>query len=127
MHLLRRLLGILVLLLSTVCFIGCIAAIVGAWTARRDLAEKTRTVFGRLDVGLERASAANRNVGRALEKARADVAWFEKELDDFEKGETHRPPGAARRLIWQELGGAKLSSAPAAALQRNLRKTLCKR
>lgn len=74
MNLLRRLLGILVLLFSTACLIGCITAIVGIWKARQDLSEKTRTASGRLQVGLERASTANRNVGRALDKARDDVA-----------------------------------------------------
>jgi predicted PurR-regulated permease PerM len=105
MNLLRRLLGVLVLLLSTVCFIGCIAAIVGTWTTRQDLAEKTRTIFGRLEVGLERASTVNRNVGQALEKARVDVAKVEREWVDFQKDEkTKRPPGAVRRLLWQEVG-----------------------
>jgi hypothetical protein len=132
MNLLRRLLGILVLLLSTVCFIGCIAAIVGTWMARQDLAEKTRTIFGRLEVGLERASTVNRNVGQAMEKARADVAKVERELVEFQGAEkTKRPPGAVRRLVWQkvgprlnELSGRLATSADAAIVVHSLLQSL---
>jgi hypothetical protein len=132
MNLLRRLLGILVLLLSTACFIGCIAGIVGIWKARQDLSEKTRTISGRLEVGLERASAASRKVGRALEKAREDVAKVNQEFADFQKDEKiKRPPGALRRLVWQEVGpklnelrGHLASSADAAVVVSSLLQSL---
>ncbi len=132
MNLLRRLLGILVLLLSAVCFISCIAAIVGTWMAREDLAEKTRTIFGRLEVGVERASIVNRNVGQALEKARTNVAKVERERVDFQGDEkTKSPPGAVRRLAWQEVGprlnelsGRLATSADAAVVVHSLLQSL---
>lgn len=131
MNLLRRLLGILVLLLSTTCFIGCSAAIVGTWMAHQDLSEKTRKISGRVEIGLERASSANRNVGRALEKARADVARVEKVLDDFEKSEKGRAPNAVRRFVWQEIGpklnelrGRLATSADAAIVVHSLLQSL---
>jgi hypothetical protein len=105
MSLLRRFLGVLVFLLSTACFIGCIAGIAGIWLARQDLSDKTRRISARVEVGLERAAAANRGVGRALEKARDDVASVDKELIDFQGDEKNRrPPGVLRRFVWQEVG-----------------------
>jgi hypothetical protein len=86
MRLLRRLVGAVVLLLSAVSIICCAAGIVGAWIFHQRVSEKVETVSAKLDGGLERASAANQNVGRVLERARADVAEVRKKSADLGGG-----------------------------------------
>jgi hypothetical protein len=132
MSFLRRFLGFLVLLLSIICFIGCVAGIVGIWIARQDLSERTRKIASLVEVGLGRASAANQDVGRALEKARDDVAKVNQEIvrrDGDEKD--RRPPGILRRLVWQEvgpklndLGGRLVISSDAAVMVSSLPQSL---
>src|SRR5579864_4024048 len=79
MRLLLRLLGAIVVLLSTIGLIACIAAIVGAWKLQQETSQKVENVTTRVDVGLQRASDVTKNVRRALEKARGDVAEVNKE------------------------------------------------
>jgi hypothetical protein len=106
MRLLRRIVGIAVLLLSTVGIVCCIAGIIGIWTVYQEVAERTQRISDRLDAGLERASLANQNVRDALGKARADVANVDKESADLagggEKG--RRASRAVRTLIQQKAG-----------------------
>lgn len=74
MSLLRRLVGALVLLLSTAALVGCLAAVVGVWVGRQRASEEVQTASARLDAALGRASAAGEKVRGALEKARGQVA-----------------------------------------------------
>ena len=83
MRLLRRLVGAVVLLLSAVGTACCVVGIIGIWMFYQSVSEKVQTVAARLDVALERVSAANQNVGRAVEKARADVDSVSKESADL--------------------------------------------
>src|SRR5262249_3402069 len=75
----RRLGGAIVLLLSAVCFVCCVAAVVGVWVFRQSAPQRVETIAARLTDGLERASAANQNVRRAVAKARSEVAEVDKE------------------------------------------------
>jgi hypothetical protein len=106
MRLLRRVGGVLVLLLSAVGIIGCASGIIGIWMLYQSVSDKVQTISARLDVGLQRASAANQNVGRAIERARADVATVSKESADLggggEKG--RRASRALRTVIQQQAG-----------------------
>jgi hypothetical protein len=116
----------MVLLLSTVGIICCVAGIIGTWMYYQTVSEKVETISDRVDAGLLRVSAANQNVGRAVEKARADVANVDRESADLDGGgeRSRRASRALRTLIQQragpnidELGGrlATLSDAAAAA------------
>jgi hypothetical protein len=128
----RRLLGFLVLLLSIVCFIGCIAGIVGIWKARQDVSDHTRKLASQIEIGLQRAIAANQDLGRALEKAREDVAKVNRDLADSQGDEKKRPPPSIlRRLVWQqagpklnELGGRLAISSDAAVVVSSLLQSL---
>jgi hypothetical protein len=86
MRLLRRLAGAVLLLLSAVGIICCVAGIVGTWIFRQQASEKVQTIAARLDVALERVSTANQNVGRVLERARGDVADVRRESADLGGG-----------------------------------------
>jgi hypothetical protein len=80
MVLLRRLLGAVLLFLSAVGTIGCTVVIIGTWGAHQKAAQKIQAISDRIDAGLVRVSAANQNVGRAVEKARADIRSVRKRL-----------------------------------------------
>jgi hypothetical protein len=126
MGLLRRLGGVMVLLLSTVGIICCVAGIIGTWVYYQTASEQVETISARVDAGLLRVSVANQNVGRAVEKARADVASVGKGSADLggDGERSRRASRTLRALIQQqagpnidELGGrlATLSDAAAAA------------
>ncbi len=106
MRLLLRCAGALVLLLSTVGLVCCVAGVVGVWMFRQTASEKVLNISTRLDVGLQRASDANENVRRALEKARADVAKVSKGSADLgggaEKGRL--ATGDLRALMQRQVG-----------------------
>jgi hypothetical protein len=124
MRLLRRIGGLMVLLLSAVGIIGCAGGIIGVWMFYPSVSDKAHTILVRLEVGLQRVSDANQNVRRAIERARADLAAASKESADLgggaEKG--RRPSRALRTVIQQaapnidDLGGrlGTLSDAAAA-------------
>jgi hypothetical protein len=102
----RRLVGAVVLLLSTVGTVGCVAGAIGIWMLWHGASQKVHRISDRLDVGLEHVSAASQNVQRALVTARADVAAVGKESADLSGG-THKSRPAARAtraLIRQKLG-----------------------
>ena len=132
MRLIFRFVALLVLLLSVVCFVGCMAGIVGVWRVRQDLSEKTRNIASRVEVGLERASAANKDVARALEKASDELAKVNKEASDPTGDEKkRRSPTVLQRLIWQEvgpklndLGGRLAASSDAAVVVTSLLQSL---
>jgi hypothetical protein len=91
MRFLRRFVAVLVMILSTVVFIACIAGMIGVWIARQKASEKVQDLSARIEVGLQRASAADLEAERALEKARDNVATVNKEsanLSGEQKGLT---------------------------------------
>jgi len=96
----------LVLFLSTVGIVCGLAAVVGVWMFRQTASEKVVKISARLDVGFQRASVANDNVRRALEKARADIAKVSKVAADLGAGDekSRLATGALRRLVRQVVG-----------------------
>jgi hypothetical protein len=106
MRLLRRVVGVVVLLLSTVGIICCVAGIIGTWLTYHVLVESTQRIAERLDAGLERVSVANQNVREALTRAREDVANVNKESADLAAGgeKSRRASRAVRGLIQQKAG-----------------------
>jgi hypothetical protein len=81
---LRRLLGLIVLLVALVVLAGCVAGGVGIWPARQRAAEKVEDISQRLDRGLKRVESVNQRIKDALQRARADLAQVNKrsaELD----------------------------------------------
>jgi hypothetical protein len=105
MSLLRRIVAVMVLLLSAAGALCCLAGGVGVWVFRQAASEKVNTIAARLDVGLQRASVANQNVRRALEKASADVGRASKESADLsgDKAKSRRAAGVLRRSLRQDV------------------------
>src|SRR5438477_13151664 len=105
MGLLHRILGATVLLLSAVGIVCCLAGAVGVWVFRRAASEKVTTISARLEVGLQRASVATRNVRRALEKACAEVGRASKEPADLggASAKSRLAAGALRRALRQDV------------------------
>lgn len=102
----RRFAGVMVLLLSTVGFVGCLAAVAGLWMLHQTVYEKVEHVASRLDAGLQRASVANQNVQSALAQARSRVDMVRKEsapLSGREK-KSRRTTVTLRKLVRQQLG-----------------------
>ena len=106
MGLLRRLGGVIVLLLSTVGTVCCAAGIIGTWILYQGVSQRVQRITDRLDSGLHRVSAANRNVQLALGKARADVANVSKESADLGGGgaKSRLAARTIRTLIRQQAG-----------------------
>ena len=105
MRLLRRLVGVTVLLLSAVGIVGCLAGAVGVWVFRQAASAKVGRASARLDVGLARASVANQNLRRALAKAGADVGRAGRESDGPGGGNAkgRRAAGVLRRSLRQDV------------------------
>jgi hypothetical protein len=81
----------------------CASGIIGVWMFQKSVSDKVQTISARLDVGLQRASAANQNVRRAIESARADVAGVGKESADVGAGgEKGRRASRALRTVIQQ-------------------------
>jgi hypothetical protein len=66
MAFLRRLGIAVVLLLSTVGILCCVAGIISGWVFYQRVSEKVRTILDNLDDGLQRMSAANETVRGAV-------------------------------------------------------------
>jgi hypothetical protein len=96
----------MVLLLSAVGIVCCVAGIVGIWWFWPSASERVQKIAAGLDVGLQRASAATRHVQRAVAKARADVAEAGKESADLAGGgeKSRLASRTLRRLIQQRVG-----------------------
>lgn len=106
MELLRRLGGIVTLFISTVGTVGCVVGIVGIWMLFQGVSEKVQRITDRLDIGLKRLSAANRNVQLAVGKARANVASVGKESADFGgSGKKSRLAARTIRSLIQQQAG----------------------
>ncbi len=69
MLLVRRVLGTIVLLLSTAVIACCAAGIIGIWRFHQAAYDRIETITGRLDSGLQQASAAGQTVQGALDQA----------------------------------------------------------
>jgi hypothetical protein len=106
MRLLRRLIGVVVLLLSMVGTVCCVAGIIGIWMFCQGLSERVQRTADRLDAGLQRVSIATQNVQLAVGKARADVANVGKESADLGGSEkkSRRAARTIRALIQQQAG-----------------------
>jgi hypothetical protein len=114
MGILRRLAGAVVLFLSLVGTVGCIAGIVAIWILFQGVSERLQRITDLLDAGLQRVSAANQNVQVAMGKARAAVSDVGKEAVDLGSNakQSRRAARTIRTLIQQqaspdmdELGG----------------------
>jgi len=106
MRLLRRFGGAIVLLLSTVGVLCCVAGAIGVWIFNQQASHRVQNISEQLDAGLERASVANQNAQRAVGKARAEVAKVGKESTDL-GGSGERSRGGSRALrtfIQQQVG-----------------------
>jgi len=106
MKLLRRFGGAIVLLLSAAGIVGCVIGIIGIWLFCQPVSERVQKISAGLDVGLQRAAAANQNVQRAVGKARANVAKVRKESSDLGDGraKSSRVARSLRTLIQQQVG-----------------------
>jgi hypothetical protein len=119
----RRALGAVVLALSSLGVVCCATGAVGVWVARRELSRRAETLDARVAVALERSSAANEGVRRALEKARADVRRVSKESAGLvpQPKENRRAAGLLRKQILSQVGphiddlGGQLATSSAAA------------
>jgi hypothetical protein len=109
MKLLRRLLGAIVFLLSTVGILCCVVGMAGSWKAQQEAAQKVETISTRLDDALQRLSGANLRVEEALKKARADLNKFNKESVDLGGGpEKNRRTAVLLRGFLQQEAGPKI-------------------
>jgi len=106
MRSLRRFLGAMVVLLSTVGIACCIAGTIGIWMFHQSVSEKVKNIAARLDSGLQRVSIANQNFHRALEQARASVGKVSKGSTALGGGDekSRRAGSALRKLVRQQVG-----------------------
>jgi hypothetical protein len=106
MGLLRRLVGAVVLLFAAVGTVCCVAGVFATWILYPGVSERVQRITDRLDTGLQRVSAANQNVQRAVGKARADLANVGKESADLGGGgaKSRRATRTIRALIRQQAG-----------------------
>jgi hypothetical protein len=106
MRWLRRLVGLIVLVLSAVGIVACLAVAVGVWWFEREAAQKVETTSTQLDAGVQRLSSATQDVRRALEKARKDVDKMNKQAAAV-RGDQEGDRAAnrlVRRLIQEQVG-----------------------
>jgi hypothetical protein len=96
----------MVLVLSTIGFICCIAGVVGIWMFHQTAYAKVANVTDRLDSGLERAAVAHQKVQRALEQARVSVDEVSKESASVSGRDEkrRRATSALRKLVRQRVG-----------------------
>jgi hypothetical protein len=130
MKVLRRLFGALVLLLATIGIVACVAAIVGIWILRQNVAQKVEIAYGRLDTGLKRLTDANQKVKGALDGARMDLKRYNNEASRFGADNPNRN-SLRRQLLLQtvgprigELGGRLDTVADAAIVVASLLQSL---
>ena len=115
MRFLRRFVAVLVMLVSTIVFIACIAGGIGIWVVRQQGSEKVQDLSARLNVGLRRASAADQEVKRALEKARDTLGRVNQESANLRGG------GEGSRLATGRIALPGLSARVRARCQRHPR------
>jgi methyl-accepting chemotaxis protein len=133
MALLRRLSGVIVLFFSFVGIASCALVIIGIWVGYQKASQKIQAVSDRIDTGLLRASSANQNVRRALDKALADMRSVDEKAAELRGGgeKGARAARAVRTLIEQkagpdvdDLGGRLDMLADAAAVASSLLQTI---
>ena len=121
---LRCALGAVVLALSSLGVLCCTAGAVAVWVARGELSRRAERIDARVAVALERASAANQGLLRALEKARADVRRVSQEAAGLVPGarKNRRAAGLLRKQVQRQVGpkidalGGRLATSSAAAV-----------
>lgn len=86
MKILSRLLGVVVLVLSSVVFIACVAGIVGSWRIRRDISGKVEDIARQFDAGLRGATAATYTVDESMTTARDEVRKVDPYPQSLEPG-----------------------------------------
>jgi hypothetical protein len=96
----------MILLLAMIGIVGCVVGIIGIWRFHQNASGSVRKISDRIDVGLQRVSAANQNVQRAVGKARADVAKVGKDSADLRDGseKSRLASRALRTFIQQQVG-----------------------
>jgi hypothetical protein len=110
MRFLRRFVAVLVMILSTVVFIACIAGMIGIWIARQKATEKVQDLSARLEVGLRRASAADLEAQRALEKAHDNLVTVNRESANLGGGnEQNRLTTSLIRGVIQGEAGPRIN------------------
>ncbi len=129
MRLLRRALAAGVLLLSSAGVVLCVAGVIGVWWVRADVMDAVEKIDARLAQGVQRASAVNTGVRRALDQARADVGRVRSEAVNLGPGKNGLAAAAVRKLVREQVGphvgdvggrlvtGAEAAAAVAALLQ----------
>src|SRR5438270_6074518 len=124
MRSLCRVLGAVVLVLSSLGALCCAAGVVGVWVAWSDLSLRAEKIDARVGVALERASAANQSVLRALEKARAEMRRVSQESAGLVPGAktNRRAAGLLRKQVQRQVGpkmdelGGRLATSSDAAV-----------
>jgi hypothetical protein len=119
-----RVLGAVVLALASLGVVCCATGAVGVWVVRPELSRRAETLDARVAAALERASAANEGVRRALKKARADVRRVSKGSAGLgpEPLKNRRVAGLLRKQIQRKVGpniddlGGRLARSSAAAV-----------
>jgi hypothetical protein len=107
MTFLRRLVALLVMLVCLVVFVACIGASVGSWVVRQRGITKVQELAGRLKNGLERASVADREVQKALEKASENLEKVSKDSANLGGGDERSRKAATfglRKLVHANAG-----------------------
>ena len=106
MSLSRRFVGAVALVFSTVGIVCCVAGIAGIWMLHQTVRERVENATARLDGGLQRASAANQKVFRALEQARASVVQVSKESAALSGSDekSRRATSALVKLVRRQVG-----------------------
>jgi hypothetical protein len=103
---LRRLLGLIGLVVALAVLAGCVAGGVGIWLARQRASAKVEDISHQLDRGLERVQSANQRIKEALQKARADMARVNKHSAELDGSAEKKRMATAllRQTVEQEIG-----------------------
>jgi hypothetical protein len=111
MALSRRVGGAIVLLLSVVGTVCCVAGIIGIWMLHQGVSDRVQRITDRLDTGLLRVSFAVQNIQSAVAKARSDMANIDRESTDLGGGgEKSRRAALAIRTLLRQKAGPDLES-----------------
>jgi hypothetical protein len=106
MRLMRRLLAAIVLALSVLGVIGCIAGVVTAWVVRADMTRAIAAAETRIATAIERVSAANQRIQLALQGARTEIDLVHAGATNLapEPEKNRRVAGMLRKRVRQQLG-----------------------
>jgi hypothetical protein len=87
MNLCKRILSLFAILLGLIGFVGCIAAVVGVWSARARLSQSTEYVFERLDESLNIVRERVLQTQDYIDASKVTTSGIEKTLKDWTKKE----------------------------------------